>query len=184
MIGGGVLAAADAAIASRILSEKFHCNPEELRKKIGIYERECSQGQDYSSFLKNIKVEFNIPAEEIIKALVEVPLLTGFRIAKSLQGKYKLAILSDQMQFKINHIKQNYDLSFFDVVLFSSEMGVQKPAEEAFQMTVTALQELPEHCLFIDDNLDNVQAAQKLGLKTVHCTNVEILENEIDKILA
>jgi HAD superfamily hydrolase (TIGR01509 family) len=84
----------------------------------------------------------------------------------------------------VDHIKADYDLSFFDVVLFSSEIGVQKPAEEAFQMTVTAFQELPEHCLFIDDNLDNIQAAQKLGLKTIHCTNVELLEAEIDKILA
>lgn len=180
---GGVLAPADTEIAAKRLSGIFGCDFLQLKEKMGKYEKECSESSDYSSFLSKIEAEFRIPKEEAIRALVEIPVWSGFELAKSFAGKFKLCILSDQMQFKIDHIKENNDLSFFDYVLFSSEIGVQKPSKEAFQMMLDRLGESPENCLFIDDREKNIEAAKKLGFQVIHCSDIKFLENQINIML-
>ena len=180
---GGVLAPADTEIAGKRLSDKFGCDFSKLKEKLAKYEKENSESSDYSMFLSKIKSEFEIPENEVMKALTEIPAWKGYELAKSLIGKYKLCILSDQMQFKADYIKKNNDLSFFDPVLFSSEIGVQKPAKKAFQIMLEKLQEPAEECLFIDDREMNIKAAQGLGIHVIHCTDIDKLENQLNKML-
>jgi putative hydrolase of the HAD superfamily len=52
----------------------------------------------------------------------------------------------------------------FDAVFNSSEMGVAKPDPRTFEMTCAALELDHRDCLFVDDNVPNVEAAQRLGL--------------------
>ncbi len=179
---GGVLAPADTEIAAMKLSKQYSCDFDLLKQKINAYEKECSDGEDYSLFLKKIQQEFRIPSAELIKALVEIPPGEGLNIARQLSKRLKKCILSNQMQFKADYIKMNYDLSFFNHVLFSSEIGVQKPSEKAFKIILDRLNELPMNCLFVDDKLENIQIAQKLGFQVILCKNINILENGIKKV--
>ena len=128
-------------------------------------------------------MDFGISKEEIIKALVEIPVWKGFDIAKRLEGQFKLCILSDQMQFKTDHIRQNNDLSLFDYIFFSSEIGVKKPSEKLFQMVLDKIKELPQNCLFIDDKIKNIEAAERLGFQVIHCNNIDLLEQQISVLL-
>ena len=180
---GGVLAPADTEIAAKQLSDKFGCDYSKLKEKIKKYEKENSESSNDSMFLNKIKSEFGIPEEEIMKALTEIHAWEGFEIAKSLIGKFKLCILSDQMQFKADYIKKNNDLSFFDIVLFSSEIGAQKPSEKAFQIMLEKLEEAPEECLFIDDREVNVKTAQGLGINVIHCEDIDLLKEQLNEVL-
>jgi putative hydrolase of the HAD superfamily len=52
-----------------------------------------------------------------------------------------------------------------DVTLFPQETGFSKPAREAYQAGLAAVEAAPERCLFFDDVGANVTAAAALGMR-------------------
>ncbi|MGE7773293.1 HAD family hydrolase [Chitinophaga sp. NPDC101104] len=58
--------------------------------------------------------------------------------------------------------------AFFDKTYYSHLMGCRKPEPEAWQMVLDENGLKPEHTLFIDDTLPNVEAARALGIQSVH----------------
>jgi epoxide hydrolase-like predicted phosphatase len=58
----------------------------------------------------------------------------------------------------------------FDLVVDSAFVGMRKPDPPIYELTVKRLGEgiTPGECLFVDDVLVNVEAAQELGMSTVH----------------
>jgi len=58
--------------------------------------------------------------------------------------------------------------SFFTEVYLSQEIGERKPNPGAWQVILNDHQLSPKNCLFIDDKLENIEAAQQLGLQVYH----------------
>ena len=56
----------------------------------------------------------------------------------------------------------------FDVVVISAEVGMRKPEERIFRHTAALLGLEPQECIFIDDVLANVAAAEAIGLVGWH----------------
>jgi putative hydrolase of the HAD superfamily len=56
----------------------------------------------------------------------------------------------------------------FDVVVISAEVGMRKPEERIFRHTAALLGLDPQECVFIDDVLANVAAAEAVGLVGWH----------------
>ena len=56
----------------------------------------------------------------------------------------------------------------FDFLINSSEVGVAKPNPEIFARALAMADTLPDEAIFIDDTLKNVQAAEKLGIRSHH----------------
>ncbi|MEU0942339.1 HAD-IA family hydrolase [Streptomyces canus] len=55
--------------------------------------------------------------------------------------------------------------------VYSARIGINKPAQRAYEAAIAAAgHPRPERTLFVDDRLDNVVAAQRLGLHTHHYT--------------
>lgn len=70
-------------------------------------------------------------------------------------------------QFNAAYPNKNFD-QFFIKAYYSQHLGLRKPYPVSFQ-AILAEQELdPTETLFIDDTIKNVEAAQTLGLQTVH----------------
>lgn len=57
-------------------------------------------------------------------------------------------------------------LNRFDVLVWSYVLGAAKPDESIYRHTLKQLDVRPEEALFIDDRPVNVEAAQKLGMRT------------------
>jgi epoxide hydrolase-like predicted phosphatase len=55
----------------------------------------------------------------------------------------------------------------FPVVVDSSEVGMRKPDPRIYELTCEQLGVEPEAAIFLDDNTDNVRAANALGIETV-----------------
>jgi putative hydrolase of the HAD superfamily len=53
----------------------------------------------------------------------------------------------------------------FDGAFYSYEMGVAKPDPAYFDFILDALQVSPDRLLFLDDRLDNVEAARSVGMR-------------------
>ena len=56
----------------------------------------------------------------------------------------------------------------FDAVVISAEVGMRKPEERIFRHTAALLGLEPQECVFIDDVLANVAAAEAIGLVGWH----------------
>jgi epoxide hydrolase-like predicted phosphatase len=56
----------------------------------------------------------------------------------------------------------------FEVIVDSSEVGVRKPDPRIFELTLERLGGIaPAEALFLDDAASNVEAAQRLGIRSV-----------------
>jgi HAD superfamily hydrolase (TIGR01509 family) len=74
-------------------------------------------------------------------------------------------------------------LDIFDISVFSAEVLMAKPDPQFYQWMLDALQVDPGETIFVDDFIENIQAAQELGFKTVHFTQTSQAIEEIKDIL-
>ncbi len=58
--------------------------------------------------------------------------------------------------------------SFFNKAYYSNEVGFRKPETELYDIVLKEIALAPEEILFIDDKLENLNPAEKLGLQTFH----------------
>ena len=59
----------------------------------------------------------------------------------------------------------------FDAFISSCEVGMRKPDPGIFTLAMGIAQASPEECIYFDDRLMLVQAAQKLGIRSFHHQN-------------
>lgn len=57
---------------------------------------------------------------------------------------------------------------FFNKVYYSHHIGYRKPEKEAYQVILDENGLNPAETLFIDDTLPNIEAAQAIGIQTIH----------------
>jgi putative hydrolase of the HAD superfamily len=55
----------------------------------------------------------------------------------------------------------------FDAVVISGEVGMRKPEQRIFELTLQRLSLTPAECVFVDDQDRNISAAQQLGITGV-----------------
>lgn len=74
-----------------------------------------------------------------------------------------------------NHMERG-DYSFFHQTYASNKIGVAKPSEEFFTTILEAENIIPSEAFFTDDKLENIKAAQRVGINAVHFTTAKDLE--------
>src|SRR5579872_4498732 len=67
-------------------------------------------------------------------------------------------------------------LNWFDGIVVSGEEKMRKPTPEFYHILLDRYQVKPEEALFIDDNYRNILAAEKIGIKCIHFTSAEQLD--------
>ncbi len=75
-----------------------------------------------------------------------------------------------------------HDYSFFELfegIVVSGEEKLIKPDPAFYQILLDRYDVKAENALFIDDNRDNIEAAKRIGFKTIHFTNPESLGQEL-----
>jgi 2-haloacid dehalogenase len=72
-------------------------------------------------------------------------------------------------------------LDLFEDIIVSGEEGVAKPDPEIFEILEERISHLGslDDCVFIDDSLANVAAAQESGLDAIHFTDPEHLRHDL-----
>jgi 2-haloacid dehalogenase len=72
-------------------------------------------------------------------------------------------------------------MGWFDGIVVSGVEKIRKPAPEFYQLLLDRYNVDPQEALFIDDNLRNVLAAEKMGITSIHFTSPEQLKEELVK---
>ncbi|HPY40581.1 MAG TPA: HAD-IA family hydrolase [Thiolinea sp.] len=91
-------------------------------------------------------------------------------IAKVKQAGGKLAILSNELDlFYGSDFRAHLPfLAAFDVIIDATYTGILKPRAEAYHLVLAALKLPAAACVFVDDQLRNIQGAEAVGMQTVH----------------
>jgi len=139
---------------------------------------EISDSEFWIQILDHFGVEATVEDTEIDSYIV--PVEGTLDIAKSLSKKYRTAILSNDSKEMgaLRRKKFGFD-EIFDPIVISGYFGVKKPEARIYNILLEKLGTSAEECLFIDNNLDNVSAAQSVGIQTILFKSAEQLRKEL-----
>ncbi len=106
------------------------------------------------------------------------------KIIEDLRKKsYKLGLLSNHAKEWVEYceLTHNYH-KLFDQRIYSYMVGSSKPDPDIFLALLRKLDVKPEECLFIDDYIKNIEAANNLGMKTIQFTSAKNLKNKLSTL--
>ena len=110
------------------------------------------------------------------------------RIVRSLKRQgYRLGALSNIEPSRASEMRQREIMDYFDVVVFSCEVGLRKRSsiksgEIDTEIYVLALERMglqPGECLYIDDIKECTDAAEEAGIRNILFTDARQLINEL-----
>ena len=144
----------------------------DLLNECTTHEYECGK-ESTDVFLNRLvnKLKLNISLEELKRMLligneIDSRVLDFYKMLKTEYG-LKIVILSNSNELITADFKNNNNMDFFDLAIFSEEVGLIKPHKEIYECTLSKLGVKGEECIFIDDKKENIDAAVSLGIKGV-----------------
>jgi len=91
-----------------------------------------------------------------------------YTFAESMKNKYNFALLSNDVSDWSKYITEYYKLNkYFPVKIISADVHCRKPDAKIFELTLKSLNVPADECIFIDNNVENLKAAEKLGIDTI-----------------
>ena len=93
---------------------------------------------------------------------------------------YKVNLMSNvyDIYAKSNELRGFYDL--FDNVFLSNEIGLLKPDIEKYKYVLRKLDTKPEYCIFVDDKIQNLVPARKLGIIVVNFESFKNFREQLE----
>lgn len=132
--------------------------PDELFDRLNTYCIEPADPQDLALAWNAMLGE--IPEERI-------------KLLRTLSSEYRLLLLSNTNSIHLQHIEsmvsETYGIvlnDLFTSAYYSFLVGLRKPDPEVFRHVLQAEQLVADETLLLDDQLENVESARKLGLQT------------------
>ena len=93
---------------------------------------------------------------------------------------YPCYILSNWSAETYEGMEQKYPfLKDFEGKIISGRDFLIKPDPAIYELAISRFDLVPQETLFIDDRLDNIEAAQKLNFQTIHLTDPSLIQELI-----
>ncbi|MFV0564540.1 MAG: HAD family hydrolase [Flavobacteriaceae bacterium] len=175
---GNVFINLDIENAAKYAFEAFeiHSIPEDIAAFNNLYEQGLVSTEEFTGFyVENFpqlsKEKFIHIWNAMLKDFPERRLKFIQQLKK--EGQYKLILLSNTNALHIDYIQHNVPFynafkNSFDAFYLSHEINLRKPDKAIFEFVLTQNRLTPENCLFIDDNKQNCETANNLGINTWH----------------
>ena len=181
---GGVIINIDTSRVGQMLADKGIDNLDSLHMHLlnnNIYfglETGSVSEQQFRDEIRKI-IGSGVSDQEIDDAwnaiILDIP---GERVEllENIRKNYSTYLLSNTNSIHFNHYNRYFAATFgyrgladlFEKAYFSHEMGVRKPDPEIYRRVLEDSMLRPEETLFVDDNRENVEAAEKLGIRGYH----------------
>ena len=100
-----------------------------------------------------------------------VPIPETLNLLQHLKDKtsHKLFVLSNMHLASIHYIEQMYSFwDLFDGIVISGVVGMIKPEPEIFRLILDRYDLYAPETLYLDDNPENILAARRQGIQSVH----------------
>lgn len=147
--------------------------------KISPYELWCN-----SSKLLNVNISF----ENFLNCLNAM--IYGYDkdfnyILSNLANSYDLYILSNTNETHVDYFSNltQWPNNIFKHKFYSNEIHLAKPDINCFNYVINKTKIIPEETIFIDDRIENILSAQKVGLNTIHLDNQNMLKQILNNYI-
>ncbi|MDD4761566.1 MAG: HAD-IA family hydrolase, partial [Candidatus Pacebacteria bacterium] len=149
---------------------------------------------DSFSFWNKIIRHFNLKIDSKINpAALSKAYLKSYRLypeiidaIKKIKKNHQTALLSNLTPEMRNFIKSKHSPEqYFDFQIYSCDSSVSsvKPFKKIFKILIKKINCHPSECLFIDDSLDNISSASRLGFKVILFKNTKEFLKDISGFL-
>jgi putative hydrolase of the HAD superfamily len=127
---------------------------------------------DDNKLISDIKEKLKLSDEEIERATRLIPgkyekFEDLWNLLPDLKNKYKLGVINNGNAVALKYWKEKFDFGIFDIYINSAVEGVKKPDPKIFLLACNRLKVNPEKCLFMDDSLENIESAKRLGMESI-----------------
>ncbi len=103
---------------------------------------------------------------------------------RGLRPRYRTAMLSNNWAPDGRAMAQKLGIAdCFDVFVTSAEIGVMKPDPRIYQVALERLGMSPKEAVFVDDFIENVEAARRMGMGAVHFVDPDQTRDQLDEWL-
>jgi len=124
---------------------------------------------DYNRFFKAYNDVFDLRTKEL-------------QILKKLKENCRVILLSNTDVMRYGFIKKNFPgMLIFDAYILSYLEGCMKPDPQIYKAALEKAEAQADECLFIDDRVENIDAANALGINTIHFIERADLAAELRK---
>lgn len=133
----------------------------------------CGKATNENEFWLSIKKKHTLDDKEIDTIINEIT--SGFEknmpmwdFINGIKKSYLLGLINNGTSTIFNKWKEKYCFAkIFDVIVNSSSLRIRKPDPRIYRFACEKLQIQPHECIFTDDSLQNVQGAEKAGMKGI-----------------
>jgi len=103
---------------------------------------------------------------------------------RSQQGKRTTALLSNAWPGARDALTYHYPcIDAFDVSVFSYEVKLAKPDPAIYRLILDRVGVQPQQAIFLDDNIDNIASAGKMGIHAIRFLNTTQALSEIRSLI-
>lgn len=106
-----------------------------------------------------------------------------FKKVKEKNENVKVIIATNHLSFVRNFIGESFNVDYLDDLIISAEIHKIKPNSEFYKYILDKYNIDSKELLFVDDNIDNINAAKKLGINTIKVEKHTDLIEEISKFI-
>lgn len=145
-----------------------------------------------TAFIEAIKLQSKLPLHEsdILNAwnamLLDFP-LRRLQILQQLQLHFNTYLLSNTNEIHEKEFNARLQQTcgyptlavFFDKIYLSHRIGMRKPNQEVFEKILHDNHLKANETLFIDDSLQHIEGAMRVGLRTIHLKDGMTMETDI-----
>ena len=189
---GGVILNIDYNITINAFKQLGIINFDELYTQAGQCELfdKLDKGEitnnDFRNEVRQLLPSVNLSNKQIDDAwnamLLDMP-VERLIILEKLKPLYRTFLLSNTNAIHVplfseivkSTINKNNLTDFFEATYYSNEIGMRKPNADIYEFVVQKHNLKPCETLFIDDSIQNVEGAQKVGLHAYHLANGETI---------
>jgi putative hydrolase of the HAD superfamily len=188
-IGGILLTNGWGHESRREAAEKFGLNYEEVKELhtfiFNVYEIGSVTLDEYLD-----TVIFNHPRdfaredfkEFIYKQSVELPALAWLKEWKKDCGFRVISINNEGKELNDYRVKKFKLHEFFDAFVSSCEVKLRKPDPSIWKLAMGIAQVNPNQCVYFDDRIMFVRAAEKLGIRSFQHTDLEATKKILQQL--
>lgn len=121
--------------------------------------------------------------EELIEKIYRVRDRDILKKIKEKDPNLKIVIATNHVSYVRNFIGESFGVDYLDDVLISAEIHKVKPDSDFYEHIINKYHIEPNELLFLDDNAENIDGANRLGINTIKVNRDTDLFEEICKWL-
>ena len=188
---GGVIVSSEIELLDEKIADYLEIPLEEFKEFLAQYKLDLTKGKlslmdVYSNVLKAFS-KTDIGVEDIVKKHLEIfeDSLSDLDenilslVSRLRKNGYNVVCLTNAESDVVPIVRASGLYNYFERAYISTEIGMAKPSSEIYLTVFEDLDCKPEEVLFIDDKLENVTAARRLGTNIVHYRPHMDLEREL-----